>query len=150
MELFRICYTIFFLVRSISLIPRFDYLFFVQKNFSNSRQKEILLTKRLLMPPNTPLFSKYFYEYAFCKSKYVFLELPFKIEKIHYSVLQLDVKDIYCSNESVFSINYLCIQILGDIFFFIKKIEKDNYKQKLEINFLYFDRNNRKYSIRRN
>lgn len=68
----------FFRVRTIQIILTFDYLVGAQKNFLNSRQKEISLTQKPLTRPTIPSFSKNFYEYAFLTQKYVFLELPFK------------------------------------------------------------------------
>lgn len=56
--------------------------------------------------PNTPFFSKYFYEYAFLTEKYVSLEPPFKNEEVAHC-LELDVKDMYCSDYSFYFILFI-------------------------------------------
>ena len=68
-------YTInLFLIRSILIIPGFNYL--LKKLFESTVARDFA-NEKAFNAAQYPFFSKYFYEYAFCKLKYVFLELPF-------------------------------------------------------------------------
>ena len=78
------------------------------KNFLNSLQKEISLTKKLSMLPNTPPFSKYFYEFVFLIQKCAFLELPLKNQnRLFISIVECERHLLLKTNCSLLLILYL-------------------------------------------